>query len=106
MNNGMLVAALAAVVLAGCQTIEQPPVAPPVASSCSDARERIVPLAAENEAFNRKVRRAGGRGASRTTNAGLSPEEADRRAEVVKELGALNAFSDRNGCPTTAVRRN
>lgn len=105
MKNGMLVGAFAAVVLAGCQTIEPTPVVPPVASSCSDARQRIVPLAAENDAFNRKVRRAGGRGAARTTNAGLSPDEADRRAEVVKELGALNEFGDRNGCPTSAVRR-
>ncbi|CAH1651746.1 conserved hypothetical protein [Hyphomicrobiales bacterium] len=101
-----LVALLAAAGLAGCQTVEQAKVAPPAAASCSEARQRIVPLAAENDAFNRKVRRAGGRGAARTSDVGLSSEEAARRADVVRELGALNEFSDRNNCPSPGKRRH
>jgi hypothetical protein len=105
MKRILLVAAIAATGLAGCQTVEETKVAPPAAASCSEARERIVPLSAENEAFNRKVRRAGGRGAARTSDTGLSPEEASRRAEVVRELGALNEFSHQNGCPGPGKRR-
>jgi len=107
MKSGLLGAALVASVLAGCQTTEQATAPSPVAASCIEARQRIAPLAAENEAFTRKVRRSSGRGVARASvDAGLSPEDAERRAAVIRELGALNEFSEQNRCPGTDVRRN
>lgn len=107
MKYGLLGAALMATVLAGCQTTQQIAAPSPIAASCGEARQRIAPLAAENEAFNRKIRRTSGRGAARASvDAGLSPEDAARRAVVIKELAELNEFNDRNQCHTAGVRRN
>lgn len=107
MKYGLLGAALAASVLAGCQTTNQATAPLPVAASCIEARQRIVPLAAENEAFTRKIRRTSGRGVARASvDAGLSPEDAERRAAVITQLAALDEFNERNRCPGTDVRRN
>ena len=109
MKSTYLAAMCAAAILSGCQTSEtnQASLQPTISvASCSEARMRIQPLAAENEAFNRQIVRASGRRAVRASvEADLPPKDAARRAEVIQELGALNAYVERNRCPSESPRR-
>lgn len=102
---------VAAAILSACQTSQTAPtttgIGPAGVASCGEARVRQQALMAEHEQFNRQIVRNSGRRAVRASvDAGLPPDQAARRAEVIQELAALDRFDEQNRCGLQKARRN